>query len=51
MRTRLMLVGAAVLFLALVLLGGLAVLRTLESRDPFSGTFTNEQMFPQKRVI
>ncbi|MGA2766649.1 MAG: hypothetical protein ABSG17_25175 [Spirochaetia bacterium] len=50
MRTRLLLVGAAVLFLALVLFGGLAVVRTLKSRDPFYGTFTNEQMSPQKWV-
>ena len=46
----LLLVGAAVLFLALVLFGGLAVLRAFKSGDPFYGTFTNQQMSPQKWV-
>jgi hypothetical protein len=49
-RTRLMVVVAAVLFLALLLSGGLAVMHALESRDPFYGTFANEEMSPQKWV-
>lgn len=50
MRTRLLLVGAAVLFLALLLSGGLAVMRAIESRDPFYGTFASEAMSPEKWV-
>ena len=50
MKIRLLLVGAAVLFLALVLFGGLTLLRALKAGDPFYGTFTNQQMSPQKWV-
>jgi hypothetical protein len=49
-RTRLLVSVAAVLFLALLLSGGLAVMHALESRDPFYGTFANEEMSPQKWV-
>ncbi len=50
MRTRLLLVGAAVLLLALALVGGLAIARNQQSADPFYGTFINEEMSPQKWV-
>jgi len=50
LRTRLLLAVAAAAFLALVLFGGLAVLRALQSRDPFYGTFANVQMSPAKWV-
>jgi hypothetical protein len=46
-RTRLLAAGASILLLAV---GGLAVVLGLKSRDPFYGTFTNEQMSPQKWV-
>ena len=50
MRTRLLVVVTAALFLSLLLLGGLVVTHALESRDPFYGTFANEEMSPQKWV-
>jgi hypothetical protein len=49
-RTRLLVAAAAVLFLALLLFGGLAVMHARESRDPFYGTFASEEMSPQKWV-
>jgi hypothetical protein len=50
MRTRLLLFGVAIVLLALILFGGLTIVQTLRSQDPFYGTFTNEQMSPQKAV-
>ena len=50
MKTRLLLIGAAILLLALIVLGGFSIVLKLRSQDPFYGTFTNEQMTPQKAV-
>lgn len=50
MRARLLAAGAAVLLLVFLAVGSLAVVQGLKSRDPFYGTFTNEQMSPEKWV-